>query len=143
VREINKIIVHWSGTETGDVYTFRVYHVSVNGWDDVGYHYVITDKNTVETGRPVWIIGAHCKGKNRDSIGVCYVGSPKCNTITEGDSCIYYPSNYERWILLIDLVKSLLVTHHLSPTDVYGHRDFADTDCPGFDIEILRKAVSE
>ena len=46
------------------------------GWDSIGYH---KDDNLcrngkIENGRPEYWIGAHVKGKNEISLGVCLVG---------------------------------------------------------------------
>ena len=76
MREINKIIVHCSATrEFQDVKTeeIRRWHMD-KGWSDVGYHYLIELDGSINKGRPVERIGAHCKGHNNDSIGVCYIG---------------------------------------------------------------------
>ena len=35
---------------------------------------MIRRDGTVETGRPLEIIGAHCQNRNRHSIGICYEG---------------------------------------------------------------------
>jgi len=44
------------------------------GWKGCGYHYVIDRDGNIEEGRPLNMIGAHCKGYNRHSIGICYEG---------------------------------------------------------------------
>ncbi len=44
------------------------------GWNGCGYHFVIPTDGTIETGRPLEQVGAHCKNHNRHSIGVCYIG---------------------------------------------------------------------
>jgi len=44
------------------------------GWDGIGYHHVITRDGRDECGRPEYWTGAHCKGHNRGSIGICLVG---------------------------------------------------------------------
>jgi len=40
----------------------------------VGYHYVVRRDGSIETGRPEWMVGAHCLNHNKYSIGVCYEG---------------------------------------------------------------------
>lgn len=80
------IVVHHSGTDSGNVESFRRYHVDTNGWDDVGYHYVITNGNggpdgEIQTGRDEELQGAHAanSGPNRNacSVGICLVGKDK------------------------------------------------------------------
>lgn len=44
------------------------------GWKCIGYHFVVRRDGTIETGRRLEEIGAHCVGHNRHSIGICYEG---------------------------------------------------------------------
>jgi len=77
MREINELILHCSATPEGrdhDVEDIRGWHVNGNGWSDIGYHFCILLDGTVEAGRPVSRQGAHCKGKNKGTIGICYIG---------------------------------------------------------------------
>lgn len=75
MRDINKIIVHCSATEGGNANSIRDYHVNNLGWRDIGYHYVIDKDGKIEKGRSLHEVGAHCKGENHDSIGICLVGN--------------------------------------------------------------------
>ena len=76
MRKINYIIIHCSATKAG-----QDFHASdidrwhkERGWDGIGYHQVVDLDGTVEPGRPESKVGAHCKGHNADSIGICYIG---------------------------------------------------------------------
>jgi len=40
----------------------------------VGYHYVVDLQGNVHKGRCITQVGAHVKGHNKTSIGICYVG---------------------------------------------------------------------
>ena len=126
-RNISMIIVHCSATPEGkdvSVESIRSAH-KAQGWSDIGYHYVITLSGDVKQGRNVDLIGAHCQGKNTNSIGVCYVGGvdkdgkPK-DTRTE-----------RQRIQLKQLLIQLLVLY--PGARIYGHRDFANKACPSFD----------
>ena len=44
------------------------------GWKGIGYHYVILLDGTVEQGRELEAVGAHCSGHNAHSVGICYIG---------------------------------------------------------------------
>lgn len=68
------IIVHHSATDTGTVESIRRYHVEVNGWDDIGYHWLVYRDGSVHAGRPEQLQGAHAKGRNARSIGICLIG---------------------------------------------------------------------
>jgi hypothetical protein len=90
MRPINTLIVHCSASPFGNAELIRGWHVQ-RGFKDVGYHYIILNgypdgehwsklrpvlqqDGVIETGRPLDRIGAHSKGHNRDSVGVCLVG---------------------------------------------------------------------
>lgn len=76
MRTVTLIIVHCSANKAGSALRaadIDCYHRSL-GWNGCGYHYVIPTDGMVEPGRPEEQAGAHCKGHNLHSIGVCYIG---------------------------------------------------------------------
>lgn len=76
MRKINQIIVHCSATPEGKNFNANDidrWHKE-RGFDCIGYHYVIDLDGTIEKGRPIEKVGAHVKGHNSNSIGVCYIG---------------------------------------------------------------------
>jgi len=78
MRRISEIIVHCSDSPHGrgdDVETIRRWHIEERGWNDIGYHYVITETGEVQEGRPLAQVGAHCEGHNADSVGICLIGN--------------------------------------------------------------------
>ena len=130
MREIKKIIVHCADTPEGrDVKTSEIkrWHTEERGWSDIGYHWVVELDGSVHAGRDEYINGAHCRGHNSDSIGICYVGgadaegNPK-DTRTE-----------EQKDSLVTLIKDILDRH--SEAEVYGHRDFSEKACPSYDAK--------
>jgi len=123
MREINEIIVHCSDTPAGrhtTVEEIRQWHLD-RGWSDIGYHFVIYLDGTVHEGRPVERIGSHCKGHNKFSIGVCYIGG-KDNVDTRTE---------EQREAMVDLLVYLKTTY--PKARIYGHRDFSEKYCPSFD----------
>lgn len=76
MRRINYIIIHCSATKAGQ--DFRAKDIDrwhrERGWDGIGYHKVVDLDGTIEPGRSEAKPGAHCKGHNSDSIGICYIG---------------------------------------------------------------------
>lgn len=76
MRKIKEIIIHCSATREDKEYSIddiKRAHLA-RGFADVGYHYVVNRDGSVDIGRTPERIGAHCKGHNSISIGVCYVG---------------------------------------------------------------------
>lgn len=133
MRKINKIIVHCSATQEGrDVATeeIRRWHLS-RGWRDIGYHYVVQRDGTVEEGRPIEMSGAHTKGHNFDSIGVCYIGGVE----SEKKNGKWIPKDTrtdEQKEALVDLLCQLKDTYGGT---IYGHNNFSSKSCPCFDAK--------
>ena len=78
MRTITLIIVHCSAVrpdQTSSAAQIDTWHRKDNHWKlGIGYHYVVRRDGEIESGRPEWMIGAHCKNHNAHSIGVCYEG---------------------------------------------------------------------
>ncbi|MDQ3035655.1 MAG: peptidoglycan recognition protein, partial [Myxococcota bacterium] len=53
---------------------FQRYHMSTNGWCDIGYHFLVGRDGTVYEGRPLTQLGAHVGGHNTGNIGIAFVG---------------------------------------------------------------------
>ena len=132
MRTINKIIVHCSYTPKEmdiGVKEIKDWHVG-NGWSDIGYHYVIRRDGTVEEGRPVSIAGAHVKGHNQDSIGICLVGGKGDNGKPQFNYTHQQLLELQLWIMCT------AYKYNLSPSGLYGHYEFNDNkECPCFDVK--------
>ena len=130
MRKIDKIIFHCSATIEGQnisVETIRDWHVKGRGWSDIGYHYYIGIDGKIYSGRPVSRSGAHTKGENENSIGVCYCGGLDSkkkakDTRTEAQKGAI--------IKLIKILKNIYPNATL-----HGHNEFANKACPCFDVQ--------
>ena len=125
---VRHIIIHCSATPRGSdigVPEIRRAHRQ-RGFRDIGYHFVVRLDGSVEPGRPLGEIGAHCLGKNRVSIGVCYVGGVEADGKTPADTRT--PAQREALKMLVDELRRIFPN-----ADVRGHRDFARKACPSFD----------
>lgn len=129
MRTINKIILHCSATKEGinfNINDIRRWH-KAKGWKDVGYHYVICLDGTVQSGRPLEQIGAHCSGYNSHSIGICYIGGlDKNNKAKDTRTPQQKAAMYD---LLIKLKKQF------PNATIHGHNEFANKACPSFDVQ--------
>jgi len=123
MRELNKIIVHYAWSLTSmdiGVEDIRLWHLA-RGFADVGYHFVIRRNSEVESGRPVWRQGAHARGHNEDSIGICLAGGkPDFNF------------SHFQLLSLFNLITDLATRYNIK--EVGGHRNYAASECPGFDV---------
>jgi len=80
-KKIELLVVHCSDTPDNvnqniNASFIHKMHLSF-GWDGIGYHKVILRNGKVENGRPEYWVGAHVKGKNKISLGVCLIGQKK------------------------------------------------------------------
>tara|TARA_R100000388_G_C7221694_1_gene149354 strand:- start:135 stop:554 length:420 start_codon:yes stop_codon:yes gene_type:complete len=130
MRKIKQIIVHHSASDLNTtVDDIRDWHVYNNGWSDIGYHYIILGDGSLAKGRPVNKIGAHAKGKNRYSIGICVVGN--FENITPQPQQV---------LKLENLINSLCIEYGIGWNDVSAHRDWGNTLCCG---ENLYKVLTQ
>lgn len=128
MRNINLIIIHCSATKEGQNFHLKDidrWHRE-KGYKKVGYHYVIDLDGTVEKGRDESEIGAHCQGKNKNSIGICYVGGLDINGKPKDTR------TKEQKEALWNLLRQLL--NKYPKATIHGHRDFANKACPSFDV---------
>lgn len=49
------------------------------GFNGTGYHFYIRKNGDIKTTREIERIGAHAKGHNQNSIGICYEGGLDCH----------------------------------------------------------------
>ena len=129
-RKIDKIFIHCSATPEGrDVKTetIKSWHVKGNGWSDIGYHFVIELDGAVKNGRPLHRSGAHTKGHNATSIGICYVGG------VDKDKNAKDTRTDAQRKAMDQLIADLKMDH---PTaTIHGHNEFAAKACPSFDVQ--------
>ena len=127
MRKINWIILHCADTEEGrnfNVFDIDRWHKQ-RGWTGVGYHFVITLDGTLQTGRALQNVGAHCLYHNADSIGICYVGGRR-----QGRLCDTRTAAQRR--TMESCVKAMLA--QFPDAKVCGHRDLdPHKACPCFD----------
>lgn len=125
-RPINEIILHCSATKEGKDFNaadIRRWHLQ-RGFNDIGYHFVVRLDGTVEKGRDIDRVGAHCLNHNRRSIGICYIGGLD-STGQPADT-----RTAAQRLALPALIRRLR-RHHPSAT-IHGHREFAAKACPCF-----------
>lgn len=122
LRKIDKIIVHCADTPDGKDFSVKDidrWHKE-RGWQCCGYHHVIRLDGTVESGRPIAMIGAHCKRYNENSIGICLIGRRE-----------FRPEQ------LVALRKLINYYSKLFPgSEVYGHYELCrNKSCPNFNVK--------
>ena len=118
MRKINSIILHCTATPEGKDYTVEDitrWHKE-RGFRTIGYHYVIYRDGSVHKGRKNSEIGAHCTGKNANSIGVVYIGGMTSDNKKPKDT-----RTTEQHKSLLELVQKLMRMYNLTIQDVHCH----------------------
>lgn len=133
MRAISTIVIHHSASEFATVEQIDGWHFA-RGFRRraqaremyrprlaaIGYHFVIYRDGSVHKGRDLGEMGAHARGANRDSVGICLVGNGRFSRA--------------QWAALDALIQELAV-HLGRELVVKGHRDVnGSTECPGFDV---------
>lgn len=120
-RDLDKveyIVVHHSAEDNQTPLDYANYHVYTKGWPAIGYHFVIQPTGAIFLTNHVDTISYHVSGYNTKSIGICLSG----DFTTKGPTSKQFKS-------LEFMIKSL--KEFFTNTQVKGHRDFGNTQCPG------------
>jgi len=121
MKNINFLVVHCSDSPQGrgdNSETIHRWHKDGNGWDGIGYHAVILEDGMIEQGRPIYWPGAHVRGHNHESLGVCLIGIKD-----------FTGSQFAALRLLLDQWCKTYPT-----AKVVGHKDLDPGKfCPNFD----------
>ena len=125
----NKIIIHHSAISELTPEEINDYHKS-RGWTGIGYNYYIRKDGTIYSGRPENSEGAHTKGENSNSIGICLEGNFEEEEVNE-----------------MQMESLLNLSYYISlKYDIYkimGHKDAYETLCPGrnFPLKYVKNKV--
>ena len=122
--KIKLLVVHCSDTDNNkNLNSADIHKMHLGfGWDGIGYHKVILRSGEIENGRPEYWVGAHVKGKNHISLGVCLIGR---NNFTK-----------KQFIALEKVLKSWKLSY--PNAKIIGHCDTGNTNktCPNFNVEL-------
>jgi hypothetical protein len=138
MRDLTEIIVHCAATRPewmdnrpieDKVAEIRSWHVDGNGWSDIGYHWIIDRDGSKAPGRAMDRDGAHVRGHNRGTVGICLIGGFGSS---ENDSPHdhYTPSQLASLRMLIGDLQ----VDHPGIKKVSGHNEYAAKACPGFQV---------
>ena len=128
------------------VRAIQLYHVKGNGWNDIGYNFLVDRFGTVYEGRFGGIernvVGAHAEGFNTGSVGVAVLGEYSSLAVSAGARGAV--AKLLAWRLDLAHVDPASTQSFISGGNarfgaglpvflrtVSGHRDTGFTDCPG------------
>ena len=136
-----KIIVHHTASANVTDYSLSAaYKIArdiqqwhfARGWADSGQHFTVSRGGYTLEGRhrtieglgsgssSIFPLGAHCLGQNGDSIGIENQGTYTTSTPTSA-----------QWSALVGLLAYLCQTYKLPVSQIFGHRQYVSTSCPG------------
>ncbi|MFB4195590.1 peptidoglycan recognition protein family protein [Streptomyces carpaticus] len=118
-------------------------HIDENGWSDTGYHFVVSRGGWITEGRHEslrtlragqgLVLGAHTSGQNYDAIGICNEGAYHDGATPP----------QAQWDVLVSLCAYTCRQYGIAPTQLYGHKDFNATLCPGVLHDMLPRLRTE
>ena len=130
----------------GILRSIQAYHMDANGWDDIGYNFLVDRFGRIWEGRGGGIersiIGAHSGGFNTNSTGVAILGT--FTDVAAPTAATSAVSRLLSWKLPFHgsdpssetVIESKGSTRYAAGTmvklsNVSGHRDVSQTSCPG------------
>lgn len=130
---VKRIILHHAEASNCTVQDIHRWHLN-NGWAGIGYHFFVRKDGTIYRGRPENKLGAHTSNHNTGSLGICFEGSYNKETM---------PSEQLR--AGQELITYLCDKYSLLKANVYKHKDFNSTDCPGanFPFENIQNGATQ
>jgi hypothetical protein len=124
----------------------EIYHVQGNGWNDIGYNFLVDKYGQIFEGRYGGIdravVGAHSEGFNTGSVGVAVIGTYTTTKIpAAAQSALEQLLAWRLDVAHVDPLSSVQVVSGGNPKyaagtklmlrAISGHRDTYPTECPG------------
>jgi hypothetical protein len=150
------VVHHTAGTNSysrgqaaGIVRGIQRYHVQGNGWNDIGYNFLVDKYGRIYEGRGGGIarnvIGAHAQGFNTGSVGVAVLGTYGSTRISRAArAAIHRLLAWRLDVAHVDPVSVVDAVSYGNPRfkagttvrlrGISGHRDTGYTSCPGSDL---------
>ena len=147
------IVHHTAGSSTyrpeesaAIVRGIELYHVKANGWNDIGYNFLVDRYGQVFEGRRGGVqrnvIGAHAEGFNTGSVGIAVIGTYSARRVTvEAEDALAKLLAWRLDVGHVDPASSAMITAGGNAKiragagaylrAVSGHRDAGFTACPG------------
>lgn len=147
MRKIDLIVVHCSATREDREFTEHDLDAChrCRGFNGAGYHFYIRKNGDIKATRPLEKIGAHAKGYNGHSIGVCYEGGLDSNGRPKNTLTAWQRHSLQVLlrVLLADYPGSRVCGHRDLSPDLNGNREIEPEEwvkqCPCFDVDTFLK----
>ena len=130
MRDINLIVIHCSATRCDRDFPVKALEAchKARGFDGIGYHYYVTRDGQLHLTRSEASRGAHAKGYNTHSLGICYEGG------LDGQGNPADTRTPAQKQTLLAMLHSLRADY--PEAVILGHRDLPKVKkaCPCFDV---------
>ncbi len=159
------VVHHTAGTNTytraqaaAIVRGIEVYHVQGNGWNDIGYNFLVDRFGTVYEGRGGGteknVIGAHAEGFNTGTIGVALIGNYQGATPPKAQQdALVSLLAWRLDVAHVDPLSTVVYTSggnlkfkagtNVTLRAISGHRDTGPSECPGTGTYVLLPALAK
>ncbi|GGR18245.1 peptidoglycan recognition protein family protein [Streptomyces griseomycini] len=118
-------------------------HMDGNGWIDTGYHFLVSRGGWTTEGRhgslralaggTGFVLGSHTSGQNDRAIGIASEGAYHAGATPPR----------AQWEVLVALCAYTCSRYRIPSGQIYGHKDFGDTLCPGVVHDTLPRLRDE
>lgn len=151
--KVEHLVIHHSAGSNSDtdyintVRNIYLLHTQSNGWDDIGYNFLIAPNGIIFNGRDPQgagdddnILGAHFCSKNQNTMGICLLGN--FMTKKPSNESLFSLKYLLAWKLKKEKINAFGKTPHPQPSgdlldNICGHRNGCSTSCPGDSLYIL------
>ncbi|HEY8645301.1 MAG TPA: N-acetylmuramoyl-L-alanine amidase [Gaiellaceae bacterium] len=135
----------------------EVYHVKGNGWNDIGYNFLIDRFGNVYEGRAGGteknVIGAHSEGFNTGTVGVALIGNySKATPPKVQQDALVTLLAWRLDVAHVDPLSTVVYTSggnfkfksgkNVTLRAISGHRDTGPSECPGTGTYVLLPALA-
>ncbi len=133
-RPTKEIVIHCSATPPSSDWSVQridaLHRASPRNWNGIGYHFYITKNGKIFVGRPLEKIGAHVKGHNMYTIGVCYEGG----VVRQAGKLVPKDTRTRAQQISLTALVGALQRDNRDITRISGHNEYANKACPSFDV---------
>ncbi|MGW7223656.1 peptidoglycan recognition protein family protein [Streptomyces sp. NPDC054826] len=118
-------------------------HLDKNAWADTGYHFLVSRGGWITEGRHgslqalrggrTFVLGAHTSGQNDQAVGIANEGSYHAGAVPPD----------AQWDVLVTLCAYTCAQYGIPSAQIYGHKDYGTTLCPGVYHDMLPRLREE
>ena len=143
MRRIDLIVIHCSATREDHPFTEHDLDTAhrLRGFDGIGYHFYVRRNGDIKSTRAVERVGAHVRGYNAHSIGICYEGGLDSHGLAKDTRTEWQRHSLRVLVraLKMDYPEARVVGHRDLSPDVNGNREVEPMEwtkeCPCFEVK--------